>query len=67
MQNRDFFIQAGGQEFHYIPALNTQETHIEMFARLVERHTAGWPDTFSPDQQSAEAQALRAREKGAKS
>ena len=27
-ENRDFFIEAGGQAFHYIPALNDSEAHV---------------------------------------
>ena len=29
MQNRDFFIKAGGEEFSYIPALNDNDDHIQ--------------------------------------
>jgi len=34
-QNREFFLQAGGTRFAYIPALNDDELHIEMMAGLV--------------------------------
>ncbi len=34
-ENRDYFIQAGGREYHYIPALNDAPEHIAMLARLV--------------------------------
>ncbi len=34
-ENRDYFIQAGGEHFHYIPALNAQHAHIELMCALV--------------------------------
>ncbi len=42
MENRDNFIRAGGETFHYIPALNANPAHIAMMAELVSRHTRGW-------------------------
>jgi ferrochelatase len=34
-ENRDYFIQAGGGDFHYIPALNADDSHIELLASVV--------------------------------
>lgn len=47
VENRDIFLGAGGEKFHYIPALNAQASHIEMMKQLVEQHCQGWqlPDT----------------------
>jgi len=47
VENREVFLAAGGDSFHYIPALNAQPSHIEMMKQLVEQHTQGWalPDT----------------------
>jgi len=42
IQNRDFFIEAGGKEYRYISALNDQASFIECLAALVEKHTGGW-------------------------
>ncbi len=42
IQNRDFFIEAGGKEYHYIPALNERPDFIHCLAQLVERNTGGW-------------------------
>lgn len=36
-QNREFFLEAGGDSFHYIPALNSDELHIQMMLELVEQ------------------------------
>lgn len=34
-ENRDFFLQAGGREFAYIPALNADPAHLDALARLL--------------------------------
>lgn len=34
-ENRDYFIEAGGESFNYIAALNTVESHIQLLAGLV--------------------------------
>ncbi|MEW8628282.1 MAG: ferrochelatase [Candidatus Thiodiazotropha sp.] len=44
VENRDYFLQAGGSEYSYIPALNDEPKHIEMFANLIHRHALGWPE-----------------------
>jgi ferrochelatase len=41
-RNKDLFLQAGGKEYHYIPALNDELSHIRALADLVEQHTQGW-------------------------
>ncbi len=43
MQNRDFFVQAGGDELRYIPALNAGVEQVTSLAALIRRHTQGWP------------------------
>ena len=45
MENRDVFIEAGGEQYSYIPCLNAEPAHIDMFAGLVDRHLQGWLDT----------------------
>ncbi len=44
-ENREYFMENGGESFNYIPCLNDQADHIEFLANLVERHTQGWPET----------------------
>ncbi len=41
-ENRRIFIQAGGKEFHYIPALNDNVEHMQALLELVVQHTQGW-------------------------
>lgn len=46
MENRDNFINAGGKEYHYIPALNTDDAHIDMMEALAKPLVAGWTGTL---------------------
>ena len=39
-ENKDYFIAAGGETYHYIPALNDNEAHIQMMVDLVEGELA---------------------------
>ncbi|WNO09058.1 ferrochelatase [Teredinibacter sp. KSP-S5-2] len=41
-ENKAYFMQAGGETFHYIPALNDDHDHIEMLKNLVGKHLSGW-------------------------
>ncbi|MCK4743255.1 MAG: ferrochelatase [Sulfuriflexus sp.] len=42
MQNRDTFMENGGKQYRYIPALNSDDAHIHLFASLVQNHSQGW-------------------------
>ena len=44
------YREAGGGDFHYIPALNDRPDHIAVLADVVRRHLGGW---LEPDQRSA--------------
>ena len=44
-ENREYFMEGGGESFSYIPALNDQSAHIDMMASLTIRHCLGWPET----------------------
>ncbi len=35
-ENREVFMQAGGQEYHYIPALNDRDDHIDAIVKMLE-------------------------------
>ncbi|HWX65072.1 MAG TPA: ferrochelatase [Rhodanobacter sp.] len=45
MQNRDFFVAAGGETLRYIPALNDSAEQVNSLAALVWRHVRGWPES----------------------
>ena len=36
-ENRGYFIDGGGEQYHYIPCLNDQDDHIEMMFDLVQQ------------------------------
>lgn len=38
VENRDIFIAAGGKTYHYIPALNDREDHIQGLAGIIQQH-----------------------------
>jgi protoporphyrin/coproporphyrin ferrochelatase len=44
-ENRDYFLEAGGKSYDYIPALNDRPAHIAMLADLIAQHIGGWPES----------------------
>ena len=42
VENKGYFIEAGGQKFSYIPALNTQKKHIHFLGDLITEHCRTW-------------------------
>jgi ferrochelatase len=37
LENKKFFLQAGGQSYYYIPALNDSKKHIELMVELIRK------------------------------
>ncbi len=72
IENRGIFLDAGGESFNYIPALNDRPDHIDALAELAMRHMQGWPEldvewNVSHANRDAEATLGRAKALGAKS
>jgi protoporphyrin/coproporphyrin ferrochelatase len=42
LENRDYFLEAGGERFEYIPCLNNEPGHITALARLAQEQMSGW-------------------------
>ena len=42
-ENREYFMESGGENYHYIPCLNDHDDHIDVFVNLIKKHTQGWP------------------------
>jgi ferrochelatase len=42
VENRDYFMKAGGSRYEYIKALNAESSHIDMMEKLLEQHLHGW-------------------------
>lgn len=61
VENREYFMHAGGQRYEYIPCLNSQEGHIAALTQIIEEQLQGW----LPLSQDSEATAARALKLGA--
>ena len=42
LENRKIFLDAGGQDLRYIPALNDRPEHIACLTDLIRHHLQGW-------------------------
>jgi ferrochelatase len=49
VENRDAFLAAGGEAYHYIPALNDRPDHIAALTQLVGQHLQGWLEQVPAD------------------
>ncbi len=61
VENRGYFLRAGGGTYGYIPALNEGPSHIEALVDLVQRHTSGWPESDGQDDATWAPGALERR------
>jgi len=48
VENRDYFLAAGGERYQYIPCLNSKPEHVAALARIAGEHLAGWQDREPP-------------------
>lgn len=42
VENRGYFIEAGGKDLRYIPALNDSGDHVDALTKLIEQECKGW-------------------------
>lgn len=42
VENRGYFLEAGGEKFDYIPALNDSAEHIGMMGQIIKQHASDW-------------------------
>jgi ferrochelatase len=42
VENRDYFLAAGGERYEYIPCLNSSADHISALADIAADHLSGW-------------------------
>jgi len=59
LQNRDFFLNAGGENFSYIDALNDNASHIHALTELIIENCRGWPEFEQNWEQETEDRELR--------
>ena len=58
MENRDYFLDAGGERYEYIPCLNATDNHIHLLTTLVAEQLNGWT-TPKYDAAVTKAEAIR--------
>ena len=59
------FLGAGGESFHYIPALNAEPAQVSALADLLGTHLAGWPEAAGHDASAYAALQADARQRAA--
>jgi protoporphyrin/coproporphyrin ferrochelatase len=65
MECKSAFLEAGGADFHYIPALNETPEWIAALGDLVKDHLGNWLTQPSPTRAELDANAARAIAMGA--
>jgi len=64
VENRGYFLEAGGGEFRYIPALNDRADHLDALARIALANLQGWVTPVGEwDEQAARARAEETRKR----
>lgn len=60
-ENKNYFIQAGGEKFSYIPALNASPQHMEALTDIILEHTKGWyeHDRFDYDKDNQQREIIK--------
>jgi ferrochelatase len=41
-ENREYFMESGGEQYKYIPCLNDDDEHIDVFVNLIKKNIQGW-------------------------
>ena len=41
-ENKEIFLNAGGENFEYVPCLNDSDDHIQFIKKTIEQHTASF-------------------------
>lgn len=58
-ENREYFIEAGGEDYQYIPCLNSEEPHINVLTQIVKENIAGWKVADKPEIETRAAEAKK--------
>lgn len=45
LENREIFLQAGGEHYDYIPCLNNDAEHVQALAAIITEQLSGWVST----------------------
>ncbi|EKE82107.1 ferrochelatase [Idiomarina xiamenensis] len=60
VENRDYFLAAGGQHYQYITALNSEAEHIQALRQIVNNELQGWQGQADNSLRQQLAQQLEA-------
>jgi len=60
IENRDYFLEAGGEKFEYIEALNSDDNHINALVKVIENNMLGWAKPENTDERVAQAKKFGA-------
>ncbi|MAC35553.1 MAG: ferrochelatase [Haliea sp.] len=60
VENRDYFLEAGGERYEFIPCLNATEGHIEALATILDEQLQGWLPLEGEAPEATRERALRA-------
>lgn len=66
MEAKETFLEAGGQDYHYIPCLNERDDWIQALSDIALSHLQGWLDIKQPSEEDNTQSRKRALELGAK-
>ena len=60
-ENKEYFIEAGGEKFSYIPALNATSEHLSALTDVILQHTQGWyeRDGFDLDKYKRDREIIK--------
>tara|TARA_Y100000588_G_scaffold359387_1_gene418357 strand:+ start:86 stop:1111 length:1026 start_codon:yes stop_codon:yes gene_type:complete len=42
VENKNYFMEAGGEDYKYIPCLNDDQSYIRFLVELISKNTQGW-------------------------
>jgi ferrochelatase len=59
-ENREYFMENGGEKYQYIPCLNSDDAHIDMLFSLLKDNLHGWDVETDTTIRASEAKALDA-------
>lgn len=62
-ENRHAYMESGGIDYHYIPALNDRKDHIEALSKMIKDNCANWGASEKPF--DGESTLARAKKLGA--
>lgn len=57
-ENREYFMEAGGKDYAYIPALNAEPGHIDVLAQIVQEQLHGWTLEHDESERAVRAKVL---------